>query len=636
MANTNRSIRPNTLIKSAEHSGGVILNGVPYTGVSSLYDDASVAPKHLKLGIRVTVTLSPTLDIVRYPNLVRNTGSKKGFSSPVISDDDRASINERRRWYNDAKKTNVADTRKLAAQRKLLAKDQERLALAEKALAAAKKRGASVVTIQGLRNQVLKWERRVSARTSNIRELRRRLNRISTYSTTYDITHYLKGMSWSSTDENSHINLNLEVDNTQGLFNYLPVGAKIIVWRRKSLITRSTKENNVIHDTGKWYPYMQVYLSDKDVSISGRENTMSLSCFDRMARLSRLVPKKKVYKTDKKHPKGWTPREITIDICKAEGIPYDPAKIPNRVITRVKDRNKKGVVIPGRLKVISLPRLEKFDVGEDDKTAAGMLSAVWRDSVDDIPPKFGVTYPNMHMRTGKFVVEFLSPVFRDTVSPNSVISIDNVVPISSSQQTQLIAFDENNIESIKFTERTSDNVVGSDRLIGATATEPQKTYTELSAKGKFYMPVTVGKNKKRKRITKTATYIAKPDNHEMIWAAFGRIRHTHNFKKRIFKSEQAFRQAADAMVNRAIEPTRTLEITGKAPLGLWPYKYVYITSRAIGLRGRFPIQSVNYSVASGVVSVSLTLLLYQKDIDLGKSYYGNTTHNRLDGRLKFY
>lgn len=614
-------------IKGAIGPSGIppvrVVNTVAYTGANSMYDDAAAGLfKHERLGLRVTLSLPPNLRAFRYPAL---TAGASG--TPVITAEDNRRVIERAKWFREARKSNAADIVARKVLRKKLANNQAALDTWEAAL---KKHPNSA----NAKAKVKLYTKRVNDITKAIATINRRLNRVKVYTTNFDITHFVTSLSWSSSDENAKISMEIGLDNTQGLFNYLPTGAKITLHRKKSL-------NNLQNTTGtKWYPYIVAYVTSKSIEAAGRTHTMSLTCQDRMSRLDRQMPKKNVYKTDTNHKKGWSPREITLDICKREGIPVNKGNklnvtqggdsfgkilaVPKTVISFKKVKGKKGT--GKKYHTVTLPRLPKYDPGEsDDRNSGTMINDCWKYSVDEIPKKFGIPYPMFHMRTGSLEVEFLAPPTTMTIQA----------------QKQIVMFNENNIESMKFTESLSDEIVGTDQIIGATDQDKQKTYTELRAKGSYYVMKRVGKGKKKKKVKKTETALFAPKNKEMIWAAYGRITSEYTFKKRTFASRAAFRAAAQAMVDRAIEPRRSLEMTAKAPLGLWPNRYVHINSRLFGIRGYFPITSVNYTVQNGVISCSMTLSIKQKQVEAGQRHFSNNSggqlmHTNINEGLKFY
>jgi len=158
----------------------------------------------------------------------------------------------------------------------------------------------------------------------------------------------------------------------------------------------------------------------------------------------------------------------------------------------------------------------------------------------------------------------------------------------------------------------------------------------LNAKGKYYVTKSVGKGKKKKRVTKSITKTFNPKNADLVHAAYGKIPHTHNFKKHIFKNKKEFLAAGQKMINDAIRPTRTLEMGAKAPLGLWPNRFVFLSSRLFGIRGNFPIDIINYSIEGGNINVSLTLLIDQKHLNDGNSYYKKKKHSNTPEYLKWY
>jgi len=603
-------------VASPSHSGALIINAVPYTTASSIYDDnpANSAQQHLRLNFMVTVSIPPHLRAFRYPNLSgkKNNKGTTVFSSPILSDDDRLNVASRNQWYNAAKNTNGPDIKRLAAQKKQRARDEARLELAKKALAKHPHDAK-------LQAAVDKYTKRVAYRSRIIKELKRRINRLQTYSTTYDITQFVTSLSWSTSTKNSKINLPIGLDNSQGLFDYIPLGAKITVWRRKAINDFNTGKSTY---GKKWNPYFVTYIVEKDKEATGRAHTMTITCEDRMSRMERMVPKKLVYsKKDKNHPKGWTPREITIDVCQTNGIPYNASAIPHKAIsnshtldfdeTKATPGSGQSGLAANQVNAttkltssqyVKLPRLESYDPGDDDKNAAGIISGCWHKSVDLLKKAHGISYPIIHMRSGLLEVHFLSPPGRDVLS-----------------QTQVVGFGENNIETIHYNEQLSSDIVGTDRMIGGEKKE-QKTYTQLLASGTYNTKKKNENGKWVKKPVKIKARVFNPENAALVWEAYGKIQSSHTFKQ-VFRNKRAFEVAAQKMVDNAIEPHRTLTITAKAPVGLWEFDYIYINSRLFTVRGLFPIESITYNIESGHINATIEVRIIQAMVDQGYSYY---------------
>lgn len=484
-----------------------ILNPVPYSSTYELYNDTSDsrARTNLRHGIRVTVAIPPQLDAFRYPNMTNANASRTGGGSPVLGSDGRKKLQERQRWLKAAERI-----------RQRSPEQAERF----------------------LRNR----------------------------SSRFEITDFITGLSWSSSEDNGFVELTIELDNTKGLFNYLPPAAKITVWRRKSI-----RNNKLWYDGGKWYPYMVTYVMDKNRSADGRNHTMSVVCQDRAGFLSENDASKKVYKKGKRRPNGWSPREITIDICKREGIPFNPDRIPSSI------------------NGIPFPRLTDFEVA--DGKIASVISDAWNRSVNKMKRQNQRPFV-IHMRTGELEVEFIQP-------PGKLTVLDR-----KQREDIIIMIDDYAItESGSLNERLEDEV---HTVLKVTA-----SYRVSDGTNKKGRPI-----KKKKKITRTFTA-----SDPLVLEAYGKSKKEMKLKKRVFGSREEFLQWGQAEVDKLSRPVLTFKVKAKVPLGLWPRRYVWVSSRHFGIRGHFSIKDINYNISQGRLTADITLDVQWKHFVRGREYY---------------
>lgn len=555
-----------------------ILNSVNYANAGDLYASESGKLKEgssggfrKRNGLAVTVTIPPTLRAFRYPNLTNQAGSNYYTSS-----DDKNEISSRDEWYKAAK-ANSANADKAITTLLRRVKD-----LTIKLNQAKKKNDAARVTSLTAQLAAARQQLTTARANSTPRIL-------GTYSTEFEISDFITSLSWSSASENSFIEVSISLDNKEGLFNYLPEGAKVTIWRRKSL------ENiNQLYG-GKWYRYIVCYVARKTRSASTRsDQTMELDCGDRWSFAgAQKYTKKKKWVKDKAHPKGWTPREITLQICQATGVPVDPASIPSSYIikttvTKGTGKNRKSTV---KYEQVTLPRIE-YDKTENQDLQS-LLVGAWNTSLGELARNKRLPY-SIHMRSGALRVEFVGP----PGSPTTQIT-DPGSPKSSSLVPMFT--DEDNIESISLEE----------------SIEPESVWTSLKATGTYSYNVTV-KGKKRKR-TKKVTKMFYPSGlrGKLIEQAYGKRENVHTFKNKVFTSKKAFYTSAQQRIDNISRPKYTLKVDGSSSLGIWPKHYVYVRSRYAGVAGNIWVESVNYSVEEGRIKVSLTLHVGKTHLSAG-------------------
>ena len=552
-----------------------IANDSPYPDERSFYSSESGdlssggggSTYRERTGLAVTVSIPPTLRAFKYPNMVKNQGT------PYASSTDINKLAENTSWYNAIKTISANRARQLVHINREISKTR-----AQYNVYKTKKNKAGMAKAKARLDDLNKQKEFMLLSNKNNVKL------LNIFSTEFEISDFITSLSWSSSGDNNFINVSISLDNLQGIFNYLPEAAKITIWRRKTA-SGSAKLNS-----GKWYRYITCYVTEKETSIEARSNKLTITCSDRAGFLQSQISKKQQWiKGKKSHKKGWTPRDITIDICKREGIPYDSKKIPsyfvkNKVVKMADGRIKRSIV------KVYLPRIE---YKPDSKELNLLISGAWNQSLAKLPKKDQLDY-SMHMRQGFLVVEFLTP-------PGQLMT-----QTDPEGQKQLAVFDDENIETS--TSKTSIN--------------PESVYTVLVAKGTYQDGFT--KNAKGKKIRKTkpasGTFHPSGNRGKLVWQAYGKRTKNKTFPH-VFKNKEEFRTAAQAWIDGRSRPVLTLSIDARGPLGIWPRYYVTVISRQLGIKGNIKVDTVNYSVDNGMVKVGLELGVTYKHYSSGEAAF---------------
>lgn len=532
----------NIILNSALHESYSIND---LYGDSTWYQKKEDHHKDFKTGLKVTVLIPPVSLYTRLPNF--------SATAPYLSAEDSKAIRSNISAYNSKVEPAKAKLKSLTKQR-------------EAALAIKPRTSAVKKKIDSLNKQISTLEKSLGAGTGGL---------LAKYSTRYDITDFVTGLNWTSDITQGTVEASIILDNANGLFNYLPVGARVTIWRRKSLKnwTPGSEFNQ------RWYVYLQTYISDKVREADGRSHTMSLTCKDRFGYMGANDLPVKTYKKGRAHPKGWSPRDITINICKRAGLPYDEARIPKYVI----QPNTKG--FPNG---VEWPRLETFT--PSDANVAQALADAWNDSRKRLPEAKKRPYL-IHSRRGNLEVEIVSPPGKwfEGVDFNT----ERLVPHYS---------DETSIESAQLTERITD-----------------EKWTVLKAKGKV---VTRKKNPRTGKTEKKVKGVSGTFKaNDIALQAFGERTKVQEFKQE-FKSFAKFKEFCTDWINRNSRPDNNLEVKGKGVLGMWPLRYVYIESRYLGIRGYFMLKTITYEVSSGVFNVNMTVDVNKQHYVDGYRYYG--------------
>lgn len=519
-----------------------------YSSVADLYGDDTKGSYHkgIRTGLLVTVLIPPVLHSHKYPNFAVEL---QGL--PFIDSALRTQIRQQFVNYRKAV-TATGGNAELRRLKKALAKAEDATPKNEAYIKRLKTKIAALETSLGVGAGSL----------------------LAKYSVRFDISDFVTSLSWTSDEQNGYVSVSLGLDNSGGVFNYLPVGTAVTIWRKKSVTNFNTPGMG-----GRWTPYIKVWVSDKTRTADGRNQTMTVECHDRNAYFGANKVKPKSYKTDEKHPKGWSPREITIDLCKRHNIPYDAGKIPTYIIP-------KGT--KGRLQGVKFPRLPKLEVNEE--SIAEYLAATWQQSRNKLKTADKRDLI-IHMRRGVLEVEIVSPPGKW----NSEYSFNTA--------HKLVLYDDNNtIEKATLSEKITDETV---TVLNATGTITTKKKNATSGK-------TEVTKKKVKGTFKASPYAL---------LAYGEKEVTRNFKKNKFTSQKDFSTFCQGWIDDHSRPTYDLQVSGKGILGLWPIRYVNVSSRYLGIRGHFRIKTITYTISSGSINVEMTLAVNKRVFVDGHKHY---------------
>ena len=536
-------------------------------------DEKNVHNRGFRSGILVTVLIPPVLTAHKYPSLA----SAPLIGNPVSSSNYTGKLQDQVKWYELAhKKINIKNAKEIIRLEAQLRQEERKKPKDAKAIKKITEKLAFLKTSAAKNESSL----------------------LTKYSSRFDITDYITSLAWGTSNLAGNaagsIELNIGLDNAGGIFNYLPVAAQITVWRKKNVANWSSLNSF----DQRWYPYFSAYIVDKKRTAAGRNQTMDLVCHDRLFFFGDNLVKKTRYKKDTKHPKGWSPREITIAICKENNIPYDPAKIPKYVIPPNSVGYPNGLLWP-----------RVMDVQDESHKIETYISAAWKYSYKLLSTKDKRNF-SIHTRTGNLQVDVVSPPGKDL----------------NSQKVLYALSDEAFLESADLTENIS----------------PDKFYTVLVAKGvvrKLVDSEKIKKAKKKKKKTKRftlvpvkGTFYGDPSALE----AFGRKPISQSFKQK-FHTEQEFKTYAQAWIDRKARPELTLNIGSiRGILGIWPIRYIYISSRYFGIRGNFRVDTVNYTMENGSLTMSLVLALNQQAFVDGQKYYSNYKSTEEDKKGMWY
>lgn len=387
-----------------------------------------------------------------------------------------------------------------------------------------------------------------------------------------DITNWCKSVDWGSGADEKYTTLNVTLDNSKGMFNGIPRGAMIVIERRKPIYS----------PRGKFYPMLSCHLWNKNRSVSGRSEEMTLELFDRMKWIAEYDVPKHVYKKDKAHKQGWTTRQIIVDIARRANLPV--GEISNTFnLTKHTRFETTGSIYDALQKVL---KLHKTKVDKKQKEAGRSKPTKVRTII--------------HARDGKLNILTLK-------DPASVAKSIKSVPFFN---------DSVGIETGSIAETMEDDKFATRLLLKASAATTKKN----------------AKNVPRKKISQKVVVINPTDPN--VQKVFGVIEKEDHTLRRQNLDLGALRKKGQEKLDKVINPDTTIEFTTRGYPNLWHGDYILINSLKLGVRGLYAIETVGYTFAGGqlvmTVSVkgdSLVENSYSKFVVSGKRFdaFGNAS-----------
>lgn len=173
--------------------------------------------------------------------------------------------------------------------------------------------------------------------------------------TNVDITDFVQSFSWTDSEDEHAISASITLDNYRGTFNQIPSGTRIILQTRRPFYNFSGNTK------GKFYPYLTLFVLDKTRSGDGGTQSLQYQLYDRSYWLANNPVKHRVFKADKKHPKGWTASEMIRAMAKDLGITVGTIDTTD---SRVKRHEVKSNFLGELQKIL---RLDKSSTGRNLK-----------------------------------------------------------------------------------------------------------------------------------------------------------------------------------------------------------------------------------------------------------------------------
>lgn len=236
-----------------------------------------------------------------------------------------------------------------------------------------------------------------------------------------DITEFVTNLSWQASDGENFTTLSVSLDNYRGVFNMIPHGTKL------RLQVRLPFQNFESTKKGKFYDYCTAFVFTKNRSGSADSQTMELTCYDRLYWLAQNDLTKKVYKSDKKKPNGWTASQIIRDIALQLKIPVGKIDATTKALKRFEVKGK------------ALDEIKRV-LNEDKKATGRKKSYV------------------IHMRDGK-----LNVVLENT-KPKSAYLFDDVNSIESGSLNEEMGEDFATRLVVKGNQKTTTKTKGGTKV----------------------------------------------------------------------------------------------------------------------------------------------------------------------------
>lgn len=358
-----------------------------------------------------------------------------------------------------------------------------------------------------------------------------------------DITNWCKSVEWGSGTDEKWITLNVVLDNKDGIFNAVPKGAMVIVERRKPVWSQS----------GKFYPMVSTHLWNKNRTVQGRMEEMTLELYDRMKWLAEYDVPKKVYKKDKAHRQGWTTRQILVDIARRANIPIGAISTSYNTTKHTRFETV-GSVLDSIHKVLKAHKTKT-----DAKLKKGTKPAKTRSII--------------HCRDGKLNISTIKDPATVAAQIKSVPFFNDVV----------------GIESGSVTETMNDENFATRLLLKASAATTKK-----NAKGK-----------PRKKVTQKVVTINPSDPN--VQKVFGVIEKEDHTLRRQNLDLGALKKKGQEKLDKYLNAEVAIEFTTRGYPNLWPGDFILLNSRKLGAKGLYSINTIGYSLQGGQLLMTINV-----------------------------
>ena len=385
-----------------------------------------------------------------------------------------------------------------------------------------------------------------------------------------DITNYVTEVQWDDATAQEHQTAKITLDNFGGVFSFLPIGTLILIRRRKPLW----------NSKGKLSTMLAVYVMEKDRTVSGDgTETLLLHCVDKLYWLGQSkMPKGKNYQKNKNHKSGWTALQAIRDIAHTAGVPMGDFNLGRS--------GKRGV----RLKTVTTSELAFIDaifaVLNEERLESGRKE-------DHI----------VHMRDGRLNV----------IVSSVILSIQ-----AQKKQDKLWRFtDDTTIESGTVVESyglqdgpatAAQTQAAATSATAGVATDLTTFATRVTVTANKMAPAKNKKHKKRNKLYQGQKFIITAAQlgakYKETEAALGVINANITARKGLPMAQ--VRAEAKKKLLGYLTPNRVVTFQTRAIPGLWAGYFIVVHSRALGVKGVFKLDKVNYTLSQGSLTTELS------------------------------
>lgn len=362
-----------------------------------------------------------------------------------------------------------------------------------------------------------------------------------------DITNWCTAVEWGCAADEKFVTLTVTLDNTNGMFNGIPKGAMIVIERRKPVWSQK----------GKFYPMLSCHLWNKNRTVSGNGEQMTLELYDRMKWLAEYDVPKKVYKKDKSHRQGWTTKQIIQDIARRSSIPVGVISAQFGTIKHSRFETT-GSVLDSLHKILKAHKT-KVDANIK-KNSNGKRKAAKTRSI-------------IHTRDGKLNISTILDPAKSATSIKSVPFFNDAI----------------GIESGSVSETMNDDNFATRLLLKASAAGVKKNK----------------KGKPRKTIKQKVVTINPSDPN--VQKVFGIIEKEDHTLRRQDLSLGELKKKGQERLDKFVNAETTIEFTTRGYPNLWPGDFILLNSMKLGARGLYSIHTVGYSLAGGQLLMTIAV-----------------------------